>query len=357
MRERSNNVGIVRLLLACAVIIGHAPEMIDGNATREPVTAIFGHGTLGGLAVAGFFLLSGYLITASMMKVARVSPYLQRRVLRIVPGYLVAYSTSLLLLGALMHLDFMPYAREIVSNLLFLHEPPIMLNEIAQPYHTVNGALWTISFEFRCYLLICLLWMTGLLQNRRLMLWITLLMVGLAFLATSGSISGRIDELRAHRAFDLVIGTPSAGIHFIAIFLIGTCIYLFREALMPRLDAKAATFGLLAMCVSLTIPHLAEIGTFLFGAIPLFWLAFVANIGPLQRINDRWDISYGTYLYGWPVATAFIFLDRSIEPWQLVALTLPCTLVLGTASWWLVEKWTKDLARPHRPAMPTSAVP
>jgi peptidoglycan/LPS O-acetylase OafA/YrhL len=74
----------------------------------------------------------------------------------------------------------------------------------------------------------------------------------------------------------------------------------------------------------------------------VFWLALKAELGPLQRINDRWDISYGTYLYGWPAAITILYFDRAISPWALAALALPAAMMLGALSWWGVEKPVKD---------------
>lgn len=57
--------------------------------------------------------------------------------------------------------------------------------------------------------------------------------------------------------------------------------------------------------------------------------------------NDKWDISYGVYLYGWPVATAIFFFDREISPVALAALTLPLAALFGAASWFGLERWMK----------------
>lgn len=346
MPEHRNNIGFLRLALACAVIVGHAPEMIDGTTAREPIARLFGHGTLGGLAVTGFFLISGDLITASMVKLGRAGPYLERRVLRIVPGYVVAYLLGFALVGAVLSFDHADHLRRFVTNMLFLHDPPLMPDGIPQPFHSVNGAMWTISYEFRCYLLVCALWLVGALQNRRAMLSITGAMVVAAFAVTFEPVASLIDRPTRFRLFDLAIGAPSNDVLFGATFLVGSCVHLFRDRVMPLLDARMAAVGLALTAASLTIDHVAEIGKFVFGAAPLFWLAFEADLGRLRRINDRCDISYGTYLYGWPVATIFIALDPAIAPSTLIVLTLPAALALGAASWWLVERPTKDLARP-----------
>jgi peptidoglycan/LPS O-acetylase OafA/YrhL len=92
-----------------------------------------------------------------------------------------------------------------------------------------------------------------------------------------------------------------------------------------------------------TAPATAEFGITTFGGVALFWLAFRANLGLLQKINDRWDISYGTYLYGWPATIFLINRGPHMGPWLLTAAATSISLTLGTLSWVLVEKKAKSL--------------
>jgi peptidoglycan/LPS O-acetylase OafA/YrhL len=342
-REHRNNIGFLRLVLASAVIVGHAPELIDGNRHREALALIAPATSLGNMAVSGFFLLSGYLITQSMMSTAAIASYLERRILRIVPGYVVAYLSSFFVVAPMLGAEVHKRAAEAVINMLFLKAPP-ELRELSLHYASMNAALWTISYEFRCYLLVALLWAAGLLVRRRMMLALT----GMALLAVGSTancwrVSSTIGQLNQIRAFDLLFGAPSSAILLTATFLVGACTYLYRAEMALFVSGRMAAACTLLLLLALCSSHTADVARASLFAIPLFWLAFRANLGPLRSINDRWDISYGTYLYGWPVSTTILLLSGTISPLSLTLLSLPIAWLLGVASWICVERWPRSL--------------
>jgi peptidoglycan/LPS O-acetylase OafA/YrhL len=71
----------------------------------------------------------------------------------------------------------------------------------------------------------------------------------------------------------------------------------------------------------------------------LYWLTFKVKLGRLNALNNEWDISYGTYLYGWPASLALLFwVNHQMNPILLALLSLPLSYALGAASWYLVER-------------------
>ncbi len=85
-----DNFKLLRLVFASLVIVSHAPEYLYGNDDHELLYRFSHNLKLGQLAVAGFFLISGYLITSSYFDSHSVWFYLRKRVLRIYPGFLIA---------------------------------------------------------------------------------------------------------------------------------------------------------------------------------------------------------------------------------------------------------------------------
>jgi peptidoglycan/LPS O-acetylase OafA/YrhL len=343
--SEKNNVGFLRLLFATLVVIGHAPEMIDGGRVREPLTVVFHTLSLGELSVDGFFLLSGYLITKSMVQTKSLGGYLERRILRIYPAFVVANLLGAFLLAPFVGAHPLHWLPKTLVSMVYLKRASFPGQLVGLPIPDLNGSMWTIPYEFRCYLLIAMLGVAGWLLRRKLILVITAAALVLCVVGTFPWANAKIEALAFSPVIVGLVGSPWQTLRLTTIFLIGACFYLYWDKFAPRLNAKVALACTLGAALLMFNPHTAEFALVTLGAYALFWLAFRANLGPVQKINDRWDISYGVYLYGWPIATAVLWVNRGIEPWLLCAIALPLSLAAGAASWWGVEKWTKDLVR------------
>jgi len=73
------------------------------------------------------------------------------------------------------------------------------------------------------------------------------------------------------------------------------------------------------------------------GSYLLFYFAFGVQSDQLAKINSRTDISYGTYLYAWPIAGALITAFQIRSPLLLFSATLPLSLLAGWLSWHLIK--------------------
>jgi peptidoglycan/LPS O-acetylase OafA/YrhL len=342
-----NNVGLLRLILASAVIFGHCPEMLNGNRSREPLTVIFHTLSLGEVAVDGFFLLSGYLITKSMTQTDSALPYLERRVLRIYPAFVVAYVLAVFVLGPLAGANVMQHAPHAIANIALLREPLIYPGSFrGLATNALNGSMWSIRIEFECYLLILLLWSLGILRRRLIVLTLALALVVASVWLRSPYGVGAQTRLNDIHLVYRALGHPFSLVRLSGVFLVGACFYLFRTILVDRVGAVLSVFcGLIAVVALYRDPIFAEAGLITFGAVFLFWLGFKAKLGPLQAINDKWDISYGVYLYGWPAAMILLYFAHVRTPLLLSFGALVFSCLLAAASWWGLESRVKDLVR------------
>lgn len=329
--NRSNNFNFLRLLFATLVILSHSPELIDGNRNRELLTQIFHTISFGELAVDGFFLLSGFLIVKSWHLKPEAAPFLFNRILRIYPGYIVASVICVFVIGMFGADNLETYVANInlkwfIKGLINLTPPSA--NDVFNgwPYKALNGAMWTIRYEFYCYLTVLALGLLGVISNRYYWLLFSVLIAAL-FIYSKTAISVTL--------FNLQFSLESPIYRLGAFFSVGGCYYLFFEKLKLTVITISISFVFLAL--ALFSNTYSEIVLAVVGGALLFSFAN-ANIKHLNRFQTLPDVSYGLYLYAWPVQKMLIFYVPSISPWTVFGMATVLCIGLGWFSWTFVEK-------------------
>ena len=168
----------VRGFAVLLVFFVHYHSMFDPWAQAEPFSRAFSTftGTIGHSGVDLFFVLSGYLIYGLIFrKPGRYMKFIERRIQRIYPTFLMVLAVYLLLSilfpgQSKIPADRMAAAIYILENILLL---PGLLN--IQPIITVA---WSLSYEFFYYLsipsLIALLGMRRWSSYQRVVLFLVL---------------------------------------------------------------------------------------------------------------------------------------------------------------------------------------
>ena len=337
--SRNHVFDLLRIVFATLVLLSHAPEITDGNASRELWTrASGGSMTFGGLAVDGFFLLSGFLIAQSWERDPEFLNYLRKRLLRIVPGYAVAVLLSIVVVGLVapgVDHFFRHLTMRTVASILMLSSPetpPVYPGDV---YHLVNGSTWTITYEFRCYVLVAILGLVGLLRRR----WVCLAAT-CALLVVMNSFQLTVDLSWSRYLF--FTGVPLQVFRLTAAFLVGTCFYLFRDRVRfkPWLAAVALAF---LVVVRVFLARKLEGAVLVGGGYLLFYVGSL-SLSWLNWMRRVPDISYGIYLYGWPVETMWIWTHHG-SPWVTFAVSTPICFALGWLSWHFVERPALTLKR------------
>jgi peptidoglycan/LPS O-acetylase OafA/YrhL len=324
-RGRNGFTGL-RLALAIAVVVSHAFSVATGAAGDEPLARLTGY-TLGEHAVNGFFAVSGFLVTMSCDR-RGIRDYALARSLRILPGLVAATLVVSLGLGAaLTRLPVLEYWRDpglwsFIRGTLTTFKSNAALPGVFQdnPYWAPLGTVWTLKYEVLCYLGVLVAALCGLLRRR----WSALAIVAGLALALS-IVAGQWGS-------DLHKGTETA-LRLPLIFAAGASLYLWRERLRISGAALAClAFGAFVLARTPAYPALL----FLAEAYGVVWLA----LGPLARgsFDPSADLSYGIYLYGWPIQQSLHALWPHMSGPALLIPALALTLPVAALSWYGIER-------------------
>lgn len=346
---RRNSLNLFRLILAALVLFAHSWYI----AGRGSGPSLQGE-NLGGWAVAGFFVISGFLITRSRL---RTTPgdYLLHRVARIYPAFIVV-----LLVTAFI---FAPLALLIQNGSLtgFLSTPITPFQyvwgniglhvdhyDIGATLRTVpypgawNGSLWTLYFEFLCYLVVWVLGFIGLF--RRSFILVTILW------AFSVAVYAKIGI--AHRLG--LDGDVDLFARLLPFFLGGAVVYFVveRYGISPILGAAALLGAVAAIALvprwggQLAAPLLA------YGLLSLsMWI-------PQPGWIARNDISYGFYIYAWPMQQLTVLAGGAAFGMTVfILVTVVLTSACAWLSWVAIERPVMKRVRPAKPAGEPQATP
>ena len=312
---RSNGITALRLGLALTVVFSHAFKV--GGFGRDPGETVTGGQTeLGPVAVTAFFVLSGFLLAASRER-STTPRFLRNRFLRIFPGYWVCLVVTVVVIAPIGSVlgktafDPTDAGLYLVGNAGLLELRPFigdLYAHVPMPY-IVNGSIWTLAAEFICYLGLAAI-PRQLFRPAAIGLYVALVVLHL------GRIAGLTSDVVA-------LNLPLA-------FATGTMGYLFRERIAIGLPWVGLAVGWLAVVTiggqfrDLAIPALAYL---------VLWL------GVRLPFRGTTDISYGVYVYAFPLAQLLAVLGAyRLGYVGFTLLSVMCALVAGWVSWHLVEQ-------------------
>ncbi len=313
---RANNFDAMRVFAALLVLLSHSVQVAHGTNDYELLFRLsHGQATFGQLAVAVFFVISGYLITQSYDRSQNAFKFVLARVLRLLPALAIMVLLLAVVAGPL--LSTLPVSiyftspavpRFIASNLTLVGyggRLPGVFESNPAPY-AVNAPLWTLGYEGQCYGLILLLGVVGWLNR---------------WTVTALFCSGLAASLFWPNYTLITFGLYFTG---------GAMMYLWQPALRAWVAILCAALLVGTMLTGGFRQTLATAGAYL-----VVYLALAAR--PI-RWPERTDLSYGIYIWAWPVQQcASLALGGAGSWWANAMISLPIVLGLAWLSWHFVE--------------------
>ncbi|MET0284141.1 MAG: acyltransferase [Polyangiales bacterium] len=324
--ERDNNFDSLRLLAALSVLWSHTVPLTQGSERNELMFRWSGgQTTTGTVAVFVFFSISGYLITRSFERASSPWSYVRARVLRIMPGLLAVLFACALVLGPLETTlplrsyitSSEPYRYLLVQGSFYsgwLNELPGVWSD--NPTLGINGSIWTLKYEVELYGLVLLLGLLGALRREVVL---ALYVLVLASLVLHPGAPGTADKLP----------DPNAHLDVGAAFLAGAALYLWRVPMRAGV----------ALACALATAWLCHAGYMLIAqrtVLPYLVLYLCLGVPALPR--PRSDISYGLYLWGYPLSQLIVAHHPGLRWWALAMIVTPLALLAGWLSWQCIEK-------------------
>lgn len=337
--SHNNNFNLLRLLFAILVLVTHAYPLAgypEGDYLYHISNGRFSFSYIG---VRGFFTISGFLVYKSLIRSTNIYLYFKNRLSRILPGLIFVLICSVMIGAAITTNTIIEYLSSpdtwkfFATNLqLILRVTSVCLPGVFEqnPYGcTVNGSLWTISYEVLFYILLPIIL---IFYRNSKVTKILILILFLTLLTIRGTVFESLKTFQymvPYTNFDLT-NLIELGLYFIA----GMLIYEFENLI----DQFKKLIILSAASLFCLIFFLEELTLIIYIALPLLVVLLgKTNSGKLTTYCSKFDFSYGIYLWGFPVQQLFVS-ELKLNHLELMAISIPVCTLLGAVSWFFVEK-------------------
>ncbi len=346
LKPGKNSIGFLRLLLASLVVVEHSFTLggfpIPGHMYAR-------------LAVAGFFFLSGMLIAQSFVHSSSVIDFGWRRLLRLFPGLwaCVAVMAFILLpiawfaqygsLGGYFDGPGGPFAffgrglalfgGQASVHGVFAHTP---VGDFS------NGSLWTLPVELLCYAALAIMGLAGIFRRWAWALWIPFLLVLFFHL---------FPNLRFNAFHEMSLPSKLTNLSVLELYVffsLGMLAYIYRERI--RVESWLGILCCVFVVGIMVYEDFTPTFQFASRAMRVFALPYallwLANVIPLRSFDRKRDLSYGTYIYAFPIQQTMVTLGApALGPWAFLAISYSATIGFAFASWHLIEQPALRLKR------------
>lgn len=327
LKKEKNNIDIFRVVAACMVIWGHAYVISPESGKADFISYLLPHDSSGSLAVKIFFFLSGLVVTNSLFINKDPIKFITARFFRIWPALFLTCLITAFVIGPLLStLTVKEYFSPENNILLYVVNNSFLTTQYNLPgvFTTsphpisVNGSLWTIPYEVYAYALLLSLFFIGALKYK---------LFNVLFLAII------IIESLSNEKIIFTWSPTNPEVPMLAVcFAFGSILAIYKDFVNINLHTP------LALLLAYYLLRGNNYSCYLVYASIFLFILYASSTPTALKIKPSFDISYGIYLWGFPVQQVIsqFFLTKGILFNQCFSLLV--SIVLGFLSWHLCEK-------------------
>ncbi len=324
LRKENNNMDIFRVVAAFMVIYGHAYAIISADGSSDVLGRFLVFDYSGSLAVKIFFFLSGLVVTNSLLERRDVRQFVVSRFFRLWPALVIVLGAWAFILGPMFSTkslqqyfsDFSVYEyflRGVLMDIRF--DLPGVFQENA--FKSVNGSLWSIPFEVYAYIALIAAFLLGAMNSKPAVVLFFLVIL--------------IDPILDNKLLFTWLPQNKEVALLAPCFALGSVFAVFKDKIKINMEIFIGAWVLYFLFKTSTY-------NFYFFYFSIFYsIVFISSRVWILKFKPTFDISYGVYLWGWPVqqVMAQIFPHYGVGFNQISSMI--ASALLGYASWKLVE--------------------
>lgn len=330
-KSRNNNINLIQFIAAVLVIYGHAfPIATAGNSGEIIKDLTQSQYSFGNLAVAIFFIFSGYLVCGSWERSQSLYTYARNRFYRIFPELAGVIVLSVLVLGPVFtklslseyftSATTWTYFKNLLLYPLYWDLPGVFESNLYGA--SVNGSLWTIPYQVLLYALLGIMGVIGLLKHKKASAFVFVLF------ALGHFFKGALWGTRTHFMLMPLSDLMYLGMYFMA----GVLAWQYREQITLNRQGAMLSITLLLLCFYLKeyFFSMAVFGTYI--------CLYLSYCTPYRSFRLS-RLSYGVYIYGFPIQQMWTAIfGGKMNPYLNIVLSLPCVVLLAWLSDRLIER-------------------
>ena len=325
--NNKNCFDFLRFFFAANILLAHLCELSQNKSLE-----FLSNFSNSSIAVKGFFIISGFLVTKSYTNTPSLKEYFIKRAKRILPAYIIVLLFSAIILSFFSSFSFSVYFSDINVyqylgwNSIFLNFicpclPGLFENNLMC---TVNGALWTLKVEEGFYIVLPFIFYAINKTKKPFLILGGLYVLSLLYWF--------VMDFYLNQSL-LAKQLPG----YLAYFATGIFLFLNFDFV---LENKKSLFTLAVLLLIFSNFSDFQIDVFYPAAFGLTLIIVAYNLPFLNNFGKYGDFTYGLYIYHFPIIQLFRHNDL-FEKYNSILMAFSVILIslfFAVFSWFFVEK-------------------